>query len=100
LNGSEEIKGSSIQMAKTAAITAPNENGVVAQVKSWPQRIKAFYNDVRVEMKKVTTPSRKQVQSTTVVVIVTVFIFGAYFYLVDSILGHSLDTILRRLINR
>ncbi len=87
-------------MAKTAIAAAANDNGVVAQVKSWPQRIKSFYNDVRVEMKKVTTPSRKQVQSTTVVVIITVFVFGAYFWLVDSILSHSLDTILHRLINR
>jgi len=50
-------------------------------------------------MKKVTTPSRKQVQSTTVVVIITVFVFGAYFWLVDTILGRSLDTLLRRLVS-
>jgi preprotein translocase subunit SecE len=87
-------------MAKTAIAAAPNDNGMIAQVKSWPQRITTFYNDVRVEMKKVTTPSRKQVQSTTVVVIITVFVFGAYFWMVDTILGHSLDTVLRRLVNR
>ena len=87
-------------MAKTAIAAAPNENGVVAQVKSWPQRIKTFYNDVRVEMKKVTTPSRKQVESTTIVVIITVFVFGAYFWIVDTILSHSLDTVLHRLITR
>jgi len=87
-------------MAKTAAVAAPNENGLVAQVKSWPVRIKTFYNDVRVEMKKVTTPSRKEVQSTTVVVIITVFLFGAYFWLVDTAIGHSLDVLLRKMVNR
>jgi len=87
-------------MAKTAIVAAPNENGVVAQVKSWPQKIKTFYNDVRVEMKKVTTPSRKEVQSTTVVVIITVFLFGAYFWLVDTAIGHSLDVLLRKMVNR
>jgi preprotein translocase subunit SecE len=87
-------------MAKTAIATAPNENGMVAQVKGWPQRIKTFYNDVRVEMKKVTTPSRKEVQSTTVVVIITVFLFGAYFWLVDTAIGHTLDVALRKLVNR
>ncbi len=86
-------------MAKTATVSAPNENGVVAQVKSWPERIKTFYNDVRVEMKKVTTPTRKEVQSTTVVVIITVFIFGAYFWIVDTILGKSLDVFYHRLIS-
>jgi preprotein translocase subunit SecE len=87
-------------MAKTAIVAAPNENGVVAQVKSWPLKIKTFYNDVRVEMKKVTTPSRKEVQSTTVVVIITVFLFGAYFWLVDTAIGHSLDVLLRKMVNR
>jgi preprotein translocase subunit SecE len=86
-------------MAKTAAIVAPNE-GFTGQIKSWPQRVKSFYIDVRTEMKKVTTPSRKEVQATTMVVIVTVFIFGVYFWLVDTAIGHSLDVLLRRLSSR
>jgi preprotein translocase subunit SecE len=87
-------------MAKTAVVTAANESGIVGQVKSWPQRIAAFYNDVRTEMKKVTTPSRKEVQATTIVVIITVFLFGAYFWAVDTVIGHSLDVLLRRLSGR
>jgi preprotein translocase subunit SecE len=86
-------------MAKTATVAAPNENGLVAQVKSWPVRIKTFYNDVRTEMKKVTTPSRKEVQSTTVVVVITVFLFAGFFWIVDTVIGHSLDLLLRKLIN-
>ena len=81
-------------------MTASEENGLVGQVKSWPQRIKTFYNDVRTEMKKVTTPSRKEVQATTVVVIVTVFIFGLYFWVVDTAIGHSLDVVLSKLSGR
>ena len=34
-------------------------------------------------MKRVTWPNRKQVESTTLVVIVSVFIFAAYFKIVD-----------------
>lgn len=86
-------------MAKTATMAA-EESGFTGQVKSWPQRVKAFYNDVRTEMKKVTTPSRKEVQATTVVVIITVFIFGAYFWIVDTAIAHTLDTVLRRLSGR
>jgi preprotein translocase subunit SecE len=67
------------------------------RIKSWPQRIKTFYNDVRTEMKKVTTPSLKEVQATTVVVIITVFVFGAYFAVIDYILKNSLDWVLRTL---
>ena len=53
------------------------------RIKSWPERIKTFYNDVRTEMRKVTTPSCKEVRATTTVVIITVFLFAAYFWLVD-----------------
>ncbi|MGB8985432.1 MAG: preprotein translocase subunit SecE [Candidatus Sulfotelmatobacter sp.] len=56
------------------------------RLKSWPERIKAFYNDVRTETRKVTAPSWKEVQATTAVVVVTVFIFGVYFFIIDNIL--------------
>ena len=51
-------------------------------------------------MKKVTTPSRKEVQGTTTVVIITVFIFAGYFWIIDSIIGKSLDQLLRTLAHR
>jgi preprotein translocase subunit SecE len=70
------------------------------RMKSWPQRAKAFYSDVRTEMKKVTTPSYKEVQATTVVVIITVFIFGAYFAIIDYALKNSLDWVLRTLAHK
>jgi preprotein translocase subunit SecE len=67
------------------------------RIKSWPERIKTFYNDVRIEMKKVTVPSFKEVQATTAVVIITVFLFGAYFAVIDYLLKNSLDWMLRTL---
>jgi preprotein translocase subunit SecE len=56
------------------------------RLKSWPERIKAFYNDVRSEMRKVTAPSWKEVRATTAVVVVTVFIFGVYFFVIDNVI--------------
>jgi preprotein translocase subunit SecE len=50
---------------------------------------------VRTEMKKVTAPSFKEVQATTVVVIVTVFLFAAYFWVVDLVIGHGIDSVFR-----
>lgn len=82
-------------MAKSAVATVPSEGGIAGQIKSWPQRIKTFYNDVRAEMKKVTAPNRKEVQATTVVVIITVFIFGLYFWIIDTIIGRGIDQMLR-----
>ena len=56
-----------------------------------------FLSDVRAEMRKVVTPSRKEVQATTTVVIVAVFIFGLYFFIVDWIFGLGLNNLLYRL---
>ena len=83
-------------MSKSIATVSP-ENGITAKVASWPEKIKTFYNDVRMEMKKVTTPSLKEVQATTVVVVITVFIFGLYFWLVDFVIGRGIDFVFRTL---
>jgi preprotein translocase subunit SecE len=64
------------------------------RIKSWPERIKSFYNDVRTEMKKVTSPSLKEVQATTTVVIITVFLFAFYFWVVDLAIQNSLERML------
>ncbi len=82
-------------MAKSATVSVANNEGLGAKLKAWPQRTKSFYTEVRTEMKKVTTPSMKEVQATTGVVIITVFLFGAYFWLVDTIIGHGIDQVFR-----
>jgi preprotein translocase subunit SecE len=71
--------------------TAVEQNAITTTIRAWPERIKSFYNDVRTEMKKVTAPGRKEVQGTTTVVIITVFLFAAYFWIVDFALSNSLD---------
>jgi preprotein translocase subunit SecE len=86
-------------MAKSTAIELADDS-FGGKLKAWPQRAKSFYNDVRTEMRKVTTPSRKEVQGTTSVVIITVFLFGLYFWAVDTVIGKSLDHLLRSLSNR
>jgi len=63
--------------------TIAQENAIVTTVKAWPERIRTFYNDVRTEMRKVTAPSWKEVQATTTVVVITVFIFALYFAVID-----------------
>ena len=64
-------------------------------IKSWPERTKSFYNDVRTEMRKVTTPSRKDVQATTSVVLIAVFLFGLYFWIIDNVIGRGVDYMFR-----
>ena len=77
------------------SIAAADESSFGGRVKAWPERLKAFYNDVRTEMRKVTTPSRKEVQATTTVVIVAVFLFGVYFWVIDNVIGRGVDYLFR-----
>jgi len=78
-------------MAATAA-TQPNDGN--GRIKDTSARLKAFYADVRGEMKKVTWPSWKEVRGTTIVVLVTVAFFGVYFYIVDLGLSTLVDRII------
>ena len=83
-------------MAKTATMASQEGGtGITALPGNWIQKIKSFYIDVRMEMKKVTSPSLKEVRATTGVVIVAVFIFGAYFGVVDYILKMIMDSGIR-----
>ena len=75
-------------MANTAAASDDSFGG---KLKSYPERIKSFYNDVRTEMRKVTVPSRKDVQATTAVVLIAVFLFGLYFWVIDNVIGRGVD---------
>lgn len=81
-----------------ATITEPNQ--LMTSVKSWPERVKTFYNDVRTEMRKVTAPSYKDVRATTVVVIITVFLFGLYFWIVDNTIGSAINYLFKYLTHR
>jgi preprotein translocase subunit SecE len=50
----------------------------------YPRRWRSFLHDVRVEMRQVTWPTRREVFVTTWVVMVTVAFFGIFFFGVDS----------------
>jgi len=48
-------------------------------------RLREYFSDVRVEMRRVTWPSKQEIYGTTVMVILTTFLFGAYFGVCDGI---------------
>jgi preprotein translocase subunit SecE len=56
-----------------------------------------FLSDVRAEMRKVVTPSRREVETTTTVVLIAVFIFGLFFFICDWIFGLGLTNLLNKL---
>jgi preprotein translocase subunit SecE len=57
-------------------------------------RVIGFFRDVRMETKKLSTPSRKEVQATTAVVLITVALFGVYFFAIDKVIGFGLERLL------
>ena len=83
-------------MAKTIAVADQQTTGL-ERLKSRPRELMEFLQNVRSEMRKVVTPTRTEVQSTTTVVIVTVFIFAAYFEVVDTILGQAIQRLIQYL---
>ena len=79
----------SVETKKMANSIAEAGSSFGGQIRSWPERVRSFYNDVRSEMRKVTAPSFKEVRGTTAVVIITVFIFALYFGIIDYIIQHG-----------
>ena len=57
----------------------------------------SFLRDVRAEMRKVVSPSWKEVKVTTGVVIITVFLFGVFFFVVDFVFRVTVHMLLGRL---
>jgi preprotein translocase SecE subunit len=90
-------------MAKTALATGnqpeqPKSNQALDWVTGHYESGRTFLGDVRAEMRKVVSPSRKEVQATTTVVLVTVFIFALYFWIVDSIFTFGLAALMNKLV--
>jgi preprotein translocase subunit SecE len=82
------------QLKRQEPSAVQNISGNVAGV--W-EKITGFLSDVRAEMRKVVTPSRKEVQATTSVVLVAVFAFGFFFMVTDFVFNRVISQILHRL---
>src|SRR5262249_52140674 len=72
---------------------APEPKGWLESVKEWPAITKNYVGELQLKMKRVTWPNRKQVESTTAIVILTVFAFAAYFKVVDSVLFRAISSV-------
>jgi preprotein translocase subunit SecE len=83
-------------MAKAIAV-ADNNDDAFSRLKSRSRELKEFLENVRSEMRKVVTPTRAEVQSTTIVVLAAVFLFAAYFFVVDTIFGQGITHLIQYL---
>ena len=57
--------------------------------------LRAFFAEVRGELKKVTWPQRQEVYGTTIVVIITTIAFGFYLFGADLLFSRALSLILK-----
>ncbi|HNY41145.1 MAG TPA: preprotein translocase subunit SecE [Bryobacteraceae bacterium] len=77
--------------AQTTAVAA--DSGAAKKALSLFGKVSDYIDDLKTEMKHVTWPAKKQVQATTAVVIISVFLFAAYFAAVDLILGRAISKV-------
>lgn len=64
------------------------------KIKLVMQKVMQFLNDSKVELKRVTWPSRKQTMASTFVVIIIVFVMAIYFGMIDFGLAKLIKFIL------
>ena len=75
-----------------------NKPGFVARakaaVKNFGARVSKFFRDTKSELKKVVWPSKADVKTNTIVVLVTVVIAAVVMILLDAIFGGILGLII------
>jgi preprotein translocase SecE subunit len=71
--------------------------GFFQKIKDFFTNTIEFIKDTRKELRNVSFPNRRELASTTVVVIVCVFFFGAFLAIVDWVVGHVMQYVLAKL---
>ena len=61
----------------------------------WVPKLRKLLHDIRVELKKVHWPDRKQVAVFTSIVVVTILVVGAFFWVLDTGFTAALRMILQ-----
>ncbi|MBZ5499265.1 MAG: preprotein translocase subunit SecE [Acidobacteriia bacterium] len=72
-------------------------NRFLQKTRDFFRNVLEFIKETRKELKNVSWPNRRELVSTTVVVIVTVFFFGAFLAVVDFLVGHLMAAVLAKL---
>ena len=79
----------------TAQIQEGESGNFIQRASSWPVQVKDYVSELQTEMRRVTWPSWKQVRATTLVVIITVAIFGLYFWAIDTMIGKGINQVFK-----
>jgi preprotein translocase subunit SecE len=60
----------------------------------WPEQTRTYIEEVKAEMRRVSWPSWPQVRATTGVVIAAVFLFAAYFAVIDTVVNAGITKLI------
>jgi preprotein translocase SecE subunit len=71
--------------------------GFFQKIKDFFKGIVEFLRDTRKELHNVSWPGRRELVSTTVVVIVAVFFFGFFLWAVDLVVSPTMNYVINRL---
>lgn len=63
-------------------------------IKGLTEKVKQFYTEVRIELKKISWPSRKETVASTSVVLIIVLIISFYLGVADMVLSRLIRIIL------
>jgi preprotein translocase subunit SecE len=70
----------------------------IGNSKNLLDRARTYIGEVRSEMRRVTWPNKQEIYGITVMVILTTFIFGAYFYATDRFFSYVVGRILKHFV--
>ena len=70
----------------------------IGNSKNFLEQARTYFSEVRTEMKRVTWPNKQEIYGITVMVILTTFIFGAYFYATDHLFSYIVGRILKHFV--
>ncbi|MCP3875701.1 MAG: preprotein translocase subunit SecE [Desulfobacteraceae bacterium] len=100
-NNNSEATVSKSSSSKSAKVASPlkskQDKSLTDAMTGEPnffQRAMRFFQEVQVELKKVTWPTRKQTTGTTIVVIIFVFVVAAFLGLFDFGLSKLVQVVL------
>jgi len=68
--------------------------------KNFLQRLRDYFTEVRGEMKRVTWPGKQEIYGTTLMVILTTFLFGFYFWITDNVFSVLVGRILKHFLGQ
>jgi preprotein translocase subunit SecE len=74
-----------------------DSSSVLGQAKGALQEFRQYVYEVKTETKRVSWPGKQEIYGTTVMVILTTFLFGIYFWVCDQSFGYLMRNLLKYL---